>query len=172
MGVISKSWLFFHLIWKNYVLYWWDFDTKSWIVDFLTHCTRKNTRKQLLSSKFQCRNSYFLHWNFDEKSSFVVFFHEWNKVALDPTKNFTCKGRSLLPQHKKLAGEHIGCLPSSTVSWWRHDSCANLTNSQYSVKTVLLGRRLMWLQPTFLCRGSSNRPLHVTIIAGSKASLI
>ena len=94
------------------------------------------------------------------------------KVALNPTKNFTCKGRSLLPQHKKLAGEHIGCLPSSTVSWWRHDSCANLTNSQYSVKTVLLGRRLMWLQPTFLCRGSSNRPLHVTFIAGSKASLL
>ena len=30
VGVIS--WLLFHLIWKNYVLYW-DFDLKSWIVD-------------------------------------------------------------------------------------------------------------------------------------------
>ena len=27
--------LLFHLIWKNYVLYW-DFDLKSWIVDFFS----------------------------------------------------------------------------------------------------------------------------------------
>ena len=33
VGVIS--WFLFHLIWKNYVLYW-DFDLKSWIVDFFT----------------------------------------------------------------------------------------------------------------------------------------
>ena len=24
-----------------------------------------------------CKNSYFIYWNFDEKSCFVVFFHEW-----------------------------------------------------------------------------------------------
>ena len=33
VGVIS--WFLFHLIWKNYVLYW-DFDLKSWIVDCFT----------------------------------------------------------------------------------------------------------------------------------------
>ena len=27
-------------------------------------------------------NSYFLHWNFDKKSCFVVFFHEWKKSTI------------------------------------------------------------------------------------------
>ena len=29
--------------------------------------------------RLQLVNSYFLHWNFDETSYFVVFFHEWNE---------------------------------------------------------------------------------------------
>ena len=36
------SWLLFHLIWKNYVLYC-DFDLKSWIVDFFTRFTHEKT---------------------------------------------------------------------------------------------------------------------------------
>ena len=35
-------WLLFHLIWKNYVLNW-DFDSKSWIVDFFTRFTLEKT---------------------------------------------------------------------------------------------------------------------------------
>ena len=34
------------------------------------------------------KNSYFLHWNFDWKSCFVVFFHEWNKWK-NPKFNFS-----------------------------------------------------------------------------------
>ena len=49
------SWLLFHHIWKNYVLYW-DFDSKSWIMDFFhSFHSWKNTTKQLFLSKFQCR---------------------------------------------------------------------------------------------------------------------
>ena len=48
------SWFLFHLIWKNYVLYWY-FNLKSWIVDFFTRFTREKTPQQLSQSKFQCR---------------------------------------------------------------------------------------------------------------------
>ena len=40
--IFQVSWLFFRLIWKNYVLYW-DFNSKSWIVDFFTRFTREKT---------------------------------------------------------------------------------------------------------------------------------
>ena len=33
----------------------------------------------ILSQFCKKRNSYFLHWNFDWKSCFVVFFLEWNE---------------------------------------------------------------------------------------------
>ena len=49
VGVIS--WLLFHLIWKNYVLYW-DFDSKSWIVDFFTRFTHEKTPQ----NNFSCQN--------------------------------------------------------------------------------------------------------------------
>ena len=56
VGVIF--WLLFHLIWKNYVLYW-DFDLKSWFVDFFhSFHSWKNTTKQLFLSKFQCRKLF------------------------------------------------------------------------------------------------------------------
>ena len=58
VGVIS--WLLFHLIWKNYVLYW-DFDWKSWIVDFFTHFTHeKKTTKQLYVEKSE-QKFFLLH---------------------------------------------------------------------------------------------------------------
>ena len=37
------------------------------------------------------RNSYFLHWIFDEKSCFVVFFHEWK----NPQLNFSSQNLSI-----------------------------------------------------------------------------
>ena len=44
------SWFLFHLIWKNYFLYW-DFDLKSWIVDFFTHFTGEITPQNNSSSQ-------------------------------------------------------------------------------------------------------------------------
>ena len=58
VGVIS--WFLFHLIWKNYVLYW-DFDLKSWIVDFFTRFTREKTPQNNFSSQnFSVENNYWL----------------------------------------------------------------------------------------------------------------
>ena len=57
VGVIS--WLLFHLIWKNYVLYW-DFDSKSWIVDFFTRFTHEKTPQNNFSRQnFSVENNYF-----------------------------------------------------------------------------------------------------------------
>ena len=56
VGVIS--WILFHLIWKNYILYW-DFDLKSWIVDFFTHFTWEKTPQNNFSSQnFSVENNY------------------------------------------------------------------------------------------------------------------
>ena len=47
------------------------------------------------SRKFKInKNSYFLHWNFDWKSCFVVFFLEWNEWK-NPQFNFSCQNLSL-----------------------------------------------------------------------------
>ena len=52
-------WLLFHLIWKNYVLYW-DFVLKSWIVDFFTHFTHEKTPQNNFSCQnFSVENNYF-----------------------------------------------------------------------------------------------------------------
>ena len=57
VGVIS--WLLFHLIWKDYVLYW-DFDLKSWIVAFFTRFTReKRPQNNFSCQNFGVENSYF-----------------------------------------------------------------------------------------------------------------
>ena len=48
----------FHLISKNYVLYW-DFDFKSWIVDFFTSFTQEKTPQNNFSSQnFSVENNY------------------------------------------------------------------------------------------------------------------
>ena len=39
-------------------------------------------------------NSYFLHWNFDWKSCFVVFFLEWNEWK-NPQFNFSSQNLSI-----------------------------------------------------------------------------
>ena len=71
LGVISMS--LFHLIWKNYVLYW-DFDLKSWIVDFFTHFTREKTPQNNFSRQnFSVENNYFF--------LFLIQFL-WNLVKL------------------------------------------------------------------------------------------
>ena len=57
VGVIS--WFLFHLIWQNYILYW-DFDLKSWIVDFFTCFTQEKTPQNNFSSQsFSVENNYF-----------------------------------------------------------------------------------------------------------------
>ena len=55
VGVIF--WLLFHLIWKNYVLYW-DFDSKSWIVAFFTH--KKIPQNNFSNQNFSVENNYLL----------------------------------------------------------------------------------------------------------------
>ena len=54
VGVIS--WLLFHLIWKNYVLYW-NFDFKSWIVDFYTRFFMSETSEKIHNSTFRVKIS-------------------------------------------------------------------------------------------------------------------
>ena len=57
MGVF---WLLFHLIWKNYIIYW-DFDSKSWIVDFFTRFTHEKTPQNTFSHQnFSVENNYCL----------------------------------------------------------------------------------------------------------------
>ena len=56
VGIIP--WFLFHLIWKNYVLSW-DFDLKSWIVDFFTCFTREKAPQNNFSSQnFSVENSH------------------------------------------------------------------------------------------------------------------
>ena len=56
VGVIF--WFLFHLIWKNYGLSW-DFDLKSWIVDFFTCFTREKAPQNNFSSQnFSVENNY------------------------------------------------------------------------------------------------------------------
>ena len=45
-------------------------------------------------SDFRLRNNYFLHWNYDEKSWFGVFFHEWNEWK-NPQLNFSSQNLSI-----------------------------------------------------------------------------
>ena len=52
----SISWVLFHLIWKNYVLYW-DFDLKSWIVDFFTR--EKTPQNNFPGQIFSVENNYW-----------------------------------------------------------------------------------------------------------------
>ena len=60
--------------------------------------SRKSPTKQLFQSKFTyfylwvC-NSYFLYWNFDWKSCFVLFFLEWNEWK-NPQFNFSSQNLS------------------------------------------------------------------------------
>ena len=68
VGVIS--WFLFHLIWKNYVLYW-DFDLKSWIVDFCTRFTREKTPQ----NNFSCQN-----FSVENNWSFYVTISVWNFI--------------------------------------------------------------------------------------------
>ena len=54
------------------------------------------SRKKLLSRllRYESNNSYFLHWNFDWKSCFVVFFLEWNEWK-NPQFNFLSQNLSI-----------------------------------------------------------------------------
>ena len=64
------SCLLLHLIWKNYVLYW-DFDSKSWIVDFFTH--EKIPQNIFSCQKFSVENNYFSNFKFFPAKFFWSF---------------------------------------------------------------------------------------------------
>ena len=67
-------WFLFHLIWKNYVLYW-DFDLKSCIVDFFTRFTREKTPQNNFSSQnISVENNYSRADTYFELSRSVLCF--------------------------------------------------------------------------------------------------
>ena len=68
------SWSLFHLIRKNYVLYW-EFDLKSWIVAFFTRFTRftlkKRPQNNFSRQNFSVENNYLfnsIHRNYYRKA--------------------------------------------------------------------------------------------------------
>ena len=72
VGVII--WFLFHLIWKNYVLYW-DLDLKSWIVDFFTRFTCEKTPQYNFSSQnFSVENNFAFHFSSDQTSNYIYVF--------------------------------------------------------------------------------------------------
>ena len=100
VGVISC--LLFHLIWKNYVLNW-DFDSKSWIVDFFTRFTHEKTPQ-----------NNFSHQNFSVE--IVIFYTVTRKVVCEtseknPQINFSSQNLSLEHNFFKWDGK-------VTKIWW------------------------------------------------------
>ena len=57
----------------------------------------------------ECGNSYFLHWNFDWKSCFVVFFLEWNEWK-NPQFNFSSQNLSIERNFFKWDGKETKIL--------------------------------------------------------------
>ena len=55
------------------------------------------------------KNSYFLQWNFDWKSCFVVFFHEWNEWK-NPQFNFSSQNLSIERNFFKWDGKETKIL--------------------------------------------------------------
>ena len=58
---------------------------------FFRICVQLSKSMNIISSEL---NSYFLHWNFDWKSCFVVFFLEWNEWK-NPQFNFSSQNLSI-----------------------------------------------------------------------------
>ena len=90
-----SSWLCPTTNWKMYVIMCLSF-SKNWNhVSFIVSCHNKRKHFTLIIFELGtlCRAirqilSYFLHWNFNGKSCFVVFFHEWNE-SKNPKFNFS-----------------------------------------------------------------------------------
>ena len=90
VGVIS--WFLFHLTFY-YVLYW-DFDLKSWIVDFFTRFTQEKTPQNNFSSQnFSVENNYFwdvlgllssvIRYLSRAKFCLVIFFSSFTKTTTE-----------------------------------------------------------------------------------------
>ena len=89
VGVLS--WILFHLIWKNYFLYW-DFDLKSWIVDYFTR--EKTPQNNFSNQNISVENNYFLIRQFEnefahEHLTIVVMYFAIGKKCL------VCKNPSI-----------------------------------------------------------------------------
>ena len=66
--------------------------------------TTKNNFLQAIPRIRPWKNSDFLHWNFDRKSCFVVFFLEWNEWK-NPQFNFSSQNLSIEPNFFKWDGK-------------------------------------------------------------------
>ena len=63
----------------------------------------------MFMTMYYFRNSYFLHWNFDWKSCFVVFFLEWNEWK-NPQFNFLSQNLSIECNFSKCDGKETKLL--------------------------------------------------------------
>ena len=97
VGVIS--WFLFHLIWKNYILYW-DFDLKSWIVDFFTRFTREKTPQNNFSSQ-----------NFSVENNYLYLFCD---LHLPTVNSHSC----WLPTRFRPSFKHFLCLVNLALCSW------------------------------------------------------
>ena len=102
VGVIFL--ILFHLIWKNYILYW-DFDLKSWIVEFFTRFTReKRPQNKFSSQNFSVGNNYFslffLIGNFQNGSAYIYIYCIFSIFAICSKKyRFFCMSRTAMVQN-------------------------------------------------------------------------
>ena len=77
----------------------------TWNLDFHV---RNEISSRLELKKF-LNNSYFLHWNFDSKSCFVVFFLLWNEWK-NPQFNFSSQNLSIECNFSKWDGKETKLL--------------------------------------------------------------
>ena len=84
---------------------------------------------------FSTINSYFLHWNFDWKSCFVVFFLEWNNHLAENSTALPCVlcffSISMPTVVVQLMGKHINS--AAMLIWGRiaaHSSSSSSVESQ------------------------------------------
>ena len=103
------SWLIFHLNWKNYILFYWDFDSKIWIVAFFTrYFTHENLPLNSFSSQnFSIENNYLpcneLLYNRAPKKKGCAL--QWNSVF---TRKFLpINNRQHLKELKTVSRAHF-----------------------------------------------------------------
>ena len=91
---IHRNWTFFpkfsqilfHLIWKHYVLYW-DFDLKSWIVDFYTCFTRVENNYYCTIFPFLVHGMFVKRYHVVRQTKCTIFREFWYEIKCH---HFTC----------------------------------------------------------------------------------
>ena len=95
--IISGNFVFKFIIVKiKVILMSWTTVSRSVNDDYIWYSYSKKDQNLDKNTYFsvELKNSYFLHWNFDWKSCFVVFFLEWNEWK-NPQFNFSSQNPSI-----------------------------------------------------------------------------